>query len=333
MAASAAALSIWWLRSSPCCAVDEEPRTTPSSQPMQPDEHIENKVQPNDPDCSKSRSQRGGAVGGSASELHLKHRLALNLRRLNGRELSLAPRSYLLSSDGASCEFDEFRTDFQVSHVLRVLQSLAQDGGKVGWMARWRAPVQSSSASSVPEGLWGREPVEVEWEAAHDDSFDMGSCIEIVLRLAQLLIVHCRSCGSNGMIVVSTEDWKAIRGFGSAAAVCSAATAAKLPQLVQLAVELLTELRALAAEVTSSCTTHKADGEGDTSPPCTACAAVQQLTLLEHNVWLLKPSNGQAGRGILIIRKLPSSVQNLLSASFAAGRGGKAKRANDVREV
>ena len=56
-----------------------------------------------------------------------------------------------------------------------------------------------------------------------------------------------------------------------------------------------------------------------------------EVSLLYRNIWALKPSCGQFGRGILLLDRLPSDAVELLAWAAAVGRGGL-KGGNDVKE-
>lgn len=65
--------------------------------------------------------------------------------------------------------------------------------------------------------------------------------------------------------------------------------------------------------------------------PAKALVLPCQVTLLHRNIWALKPSCGQFGRGILLFDRLPLDPQQLLKWAAAVGRGGL-KGGNDVKE-
>ncbi|CAJ1346308.1 unnamed protein product, partial [Effrenium voratum] len=103
---------------------------------------------------------RGHDAGpGSVCELHLKHLLALNLRKLRGQELRVAPRSYVLQGPFLDQEFARFCADFRLSHALALVRSCARAAHD-----EFEPSHNELDAAERPEGSWGRELPELLWE-------------------------------------------------------------------------------------------------------------------------------------------------------------------------
>ena len=108
----------------------------------------------NEPLLIRARGHDAGP--GSVSEIHLKHLLALNLRKLRGAEHAFAPRSYiLLPGDFFREEFNSFVLDFKISQALALVKHVACGDVEV---------TGAGITGYTPEGLWGRELPTIRWE-------------------------------------------------------------------------------------------------------------------------------------------------------------------------
>ena len=239
---------------------------------------------------------RGHDAGpGCVSELHLKHLLALNLRKLNGAEVAFAPRSYILQEGNhMDLEIARFVLDFKVSRALAIILHVT---------GQRQRPVQESTpgdmhtahshGSGLPEGLWGRELPEIEWEPGPDKAFSSSEAVFAALAVAERAIQVCWPTG----MTVTDEEWAMIRIYDTTLAVHPEQDAFK-------------ERCEAILEATPS---HL------------------QLPLLRHNFWALKPSCGQFGRGILLMDRLPTRPAQLLEWAACVGRGGQ-KGCKDITQ-
>ncbi|CAK0836814.1 unnamed protein product, partial [Prorocentrum cordatum] len=229
---------------------------------------------------------------GSVKELHLKHLLALNLRKLRGEELRFVPRSYVLQPGNFfEEEFADFAFDFKISQALAVVKYIAE----ASETAPWSPPDPAASgrgARRQPEGLWGRDLLEVSWQPGPDPSLPVdGQCVAAALAVARRVVAAGQA---RRAVAVDEAEWALIRSFSPQARLaeplCDSEAAGAL-------------LRALPAEL--------------------------QVSLLCGNLWLLKPSCGQFGRGILLLDRLPEAPTQLLQWASAVGRGGLKAASND----
>ena len=233
---------------------------------------------------------------GSVKELCFKHLLALNLRKLGDQASCLAPRSYVLQpGNGLEAEYAAFAEDFKISLALAVVKHLAAAPEARG---KPRGPLVDASASArEPEGLWGREEAPIAWQPGPDASQPLpaaggAAALDVCRRLAAALERggHAAAAACR----VELGEWEAIRAFSPLAGVAGAG-----------ADEAVTLLAAL---------------EGS------AKGGALQLPLLWGGLWLLKPSCGQFGRGILLLDRLPEGPpEQLLMWAAGVGRGGHAK--------
>ena len=145
---------------------------------------------------------RGHDAGpGSVSEIHLKHLLALNLRKLQGAEHAFTPRSYILLPGDFEEEFHNFVLDFKTSQALAVVKHLAtpvtpmcQDDTVAGFS--WH-----------PEGLWGRELPEIRWEAGPEAENPLSKeTVEVALLIVETLLEGIER-------KISEAEWLQLRHF------------------------------------------------------------------------------------------------------------------------
>ena len=231
---------------------------------------------------------RGHDAGpGCVSEIHLKHLLALNLRKLGGAELSLAPRSYILQT--GNCmeeEIEGFILDFKVSRALAIVQHFS---GLTCMAEPCPTPTACPNRNScTPEGLWGRELPDIEWEPGPvhaSSSLEAVAAALVVVEQAIRLPVdrwHMH-------LAIADEEWALIRSYDTRSPASRSQD------------DIRHECRALLER----------------------CPIELQLPLLRHNVWALKPSCGQFGRGILLMDRLPARPAELLDWVACVGRGGQ----------
>ena len=143
---------------------------------------------------------RGHDAGpGSVSEIHLKHLLALNLRKLQGAEHAFAPRSYILHpGDFFRDEFNRFALDFKVSQALAVVKHVACGDVDTG---------AGITGGHQIEGLWGRELPAIRWEPGPEASQPLSEIIDVALSVLQRL----EKDEKNG--AVSESEWIQLRSF------------------------------------------------------------------------------------------------------------------------
>lgn len=126
---------------------------------------------------------RGHDAGpGSVSELHLKHLLALNLRKLGTAELGFVPRSYVLKDLDFEEEFQEFRRfseDFKISRALALVKWVAQEGHATRQVPEVKDASRQAGRTEV-EGLWGRELPDITWDDEEDEEDPEGLSDEIL---------------------------------------------------------------------------------------------------------------------------------------------------------
>ena len=134
---------------------------------------------------------RGHDAGpGSVSELHLKHLLALNLRKLQGAEHAFAPRSYVLQR-GSLEEFRRFALDFKMSKALALVRRVALER-----FADERP--QLEAALKEPEGLWGRQLPNIAWETCGGTTEVSEDCLDAAVSLLS------KALGGEGI----EEEWR-----------------------------------------------------------------------------------------------------------------------------
>lgn len=251
------------------------------------------------------------APRGSVNELVSKRLLALNLRKSSPESLAFAPRAYVFSPEDADGgEFSDFVEDFKLSQALAIVRRLANADSEVprvsasapcGYDEAWR------QAQEQPEGLRGRVAPDIPWEEPRVPGGRL-SAVAAAAALAAtrrslarcgrgdpLLGVGCSRC------LVEDDEWSELRCLCPASSLLEEAVAAAHAD----------EAKTLLREVPSEC----------------------QLTLLDRNLWVLKPcSNGGGnGRGILILDRLPLGPGPLLRWAAAVGRAGHAG-ASDARD-
>ena len=221
---------------------------------------------------------RGHDAGpGTVSELHLKHLLALNLRKLRGGEHAFVPRSYVLQP-GCLEEFGRFALDFKISKALALVGRVAR--------GRFADEREGLKAAREPEGLWHRQLPSIAYETSGAGPEVSEDCLD-----AAMLLLGKAFAGEG-----IEEEWRRL---------CDCDTRGPIPFRDGKECQRLSEVADLQSEL--------------------------QMPLLRWNLWALKPSCGQFGRGILLIDRLPSNPQELLDWAAAVGRGGL-KGNNDVKE-
>lgn len=248
---------------------------------------------------------RGKNPLGTLFEVCSKRLLALNLRKLGGRDLHFAPRCYMLPWDnGAGSEFEDFVQDFKFSQALAILKCVSDPASGPG-SACAPACAQSLTAADgpdSPEGLHGRDLPSVSWEPGPEPELgrvvseaDVAVACDVVRRA----IATWGNGGGISSFAINAEEWATLRiacpGLGR-------------PILAGAATGLVAEATKLL----------------DTVP------ARFQMTLLKRNLWVLKPSTngGGNGRGILLLDRLPVCPHELLARVVAVGRGGTAGAAD-----
>eukprot|EP00435_Cladocopium_sp_Y103_P028745 s367_g7.t1 len=158
---------------------------------------------------------RGHDAGpGSVSEIHLKHLLALNLRKLRGGEHAFAPRSYILLPGDFFREFNSFVLDFKISQALALVKHVAcGDVEATG----------PGITGYTPEGLWGRELPTIRWEPGPEAHQPLSNEIVDVA----LSIIECRlsedDCKDGKPL--SELEWIQIRSFDTQSSLESISTA------------------------------------------------------------------------------------------------------------
>ena len=248
----------------------------------------------NEPLLIRARGHDAGP--GSVSEIHLKHLLALNLRKLGGAEHAFAPRSYiLLPGDFFREEFNSFVLDFKISQALALVKHVAH-------VACGDVEVTGAGITGyTPEGLWGRELPTIRWEpgpGAHQPLSN--EMVDVALSIIECRLFEDDSSVSSDCKPLSELEWIQIRSFDTQSSLESISTAQ-----VERCRNTWSRVKDLMPE--------------------------RQASLLHRNFWALKPSCGQFGRGILLIDRLPEEPGQLLEWAAAVGRGGL-KGGNDVRE-
>lgn len=265
---------------------------------------------------------RGRNAGpGSVAELHLKHLLALNLRKLDGAEMGFVPRSYVLQvGNHLEQEFERFVMDFKISqalaitkHVVEILSTprtccqesdIEENDQPLNAADKFEElSGNSHAASSVkgrqPEGLWGREVREITWQLGPDPSQPLDSnAIVAALSVTQRVVDELQHARSPEVtVLVDDAEWILIRRFSPQA------------RLLDWSDSVLERAVALLKAIPASF----------------------QMSLLRANMWVLKPSTGQFGRGIMLLDRIPESPLELLEWANAVGRGGL-KGNNDSKE-
>lgn len=238
---------------------------------------------------------------GSVKELHLKHLLALNLRKLGGEEMAFVPRSYVLQlGNYFEDEFRDFEADFKRSQAVAVLRHLAAFDDALHEQQARIASAKLPTGDLQPEGSWGRQQVEVAWQPGPDTSLLVGiDCVTTALVVAQRVVKAAQQ--KLDMPVVTQHEWSKIRGFSPSA---------------PWAFDVASTMDALRLEVAALLEALPAEFQAD---------------LIHRNLWVMKPSCGQFGRGILILDRLPESTLQLLQWTVSVGRGGL-KSGKDERE-
>jgi len=233
---------------------------------------------------------RRGDHCGSVTEVNSKRLLALNLRKLGGSELRYTPRSYILINDSVGHEFADFVRDFKVSQAFAILKYLSDLQQRTRVLPRTASA--RAAGAQVPEGIFGREVPDILWQPGPDAAQVVtADMVRIAMLVTERALEVFRQGGRISSAVVTDEEWAMLHGFSSHAALDVPDVAACAAQAAQLLAAL--------------------------TPEC-------QVTLLESNLWVMKPSlnGGGNGRGILLIDRLPSSPVQLLSWAAAVGRGG-----------
>lgn len=243
---------------------------------------------------------------GSVKEIALKHLLALNARKLGTRGFGLVPRSYLIEdNEGCGPEFEYFVKDFKLSQAVAVLLCVVdgpcRDSSRGSADALDAIDKDALREERVPEGLWGRELVDIRWQPGpdpgkHANAEIVAAALSVVRRISSSVsgLEGCL-CGAPP---VEDEEWCVLRSFSPMQS---------LDDSVDEAV------KAEAASLLSS------------------LPVSFQLPILRSNLWVLKPSCGQFGRGQLLLDRLPEEPAQLLQWAASIGRGGL-KAAADLRE-
>ena len=149
---------------------------------------------------------RGHDAGpGSVAEFHLKHLLALNLRKLKGAEHAFVPRSYILQGECLE-EFSRFREDFKISQALSLVKYVAEDSQEI------RKQSEAVEEGFRPEGLWGRELPRISWDGERNSVSCSLLDEDVELALLILQNLSCKRLGKQGLFV-RDEEWTQIRGF------------------------------------------------------------------------------------------------------------------------
>ncbi|CAE8609497.1 unnamed protein product [Polarella glacialis] len=233
---------------------------------------------------------RRGDQCGSVKEINSKRLLALNLRKLGGGEFHFTPRSYVLVTDSLGHEFVDFVHDFKASQAFAILKYVSNDqSGCAGLPCSTRVEPPNLQ---LPEGTFGRELPDISWEPGPDPTRGVTTdMVRTSVAVAERAIEVFHQGGRISSVVVTDEEWTVLHDFSPHASPNGLDVAAYAPQAVQLLAAL--------------------------PPEC-------QVTLLEQNLWILKPSlnGGGNGRGIALVDRLPSSPSQLLSWAAAVGRGG-----------
>eukprot|EP00913_Durusdinium_trenchii_P011920 g11197.t1 len=261
---------------------------------------------------------RGHDAGpGSVSELHLKHLLALNLRKLGTAELGFVPRSYVLKDLDFEEEFQEFRRfseDFKISRALALVKWVAQEGHATRQVPEVKDASRQAGRTEV-EGLWGRELPDITWDDEEDEEDPEGLSDEILetsLSILEATLAQRRAVrgetrrpfdvsAADAQSWVRDVDWQRIRRVDWARTWNTSVGSEMMERCRSCVGSIMKEMPEL------------------------------QVTLLHRNIWALKPSCGQFGRGILLFDRLPLDPQQLLKWAAAVGRGGL-KGGNDVKE-
>ena len=144
---------------------------------------------------------RGHDAGpGSVSEIHLKHLLALNLRKLQGAEHAFTPRSYILLPGDFEEEFQNFVLDFKTSQALAVVKHVATPTPMC-------QDVREAGSSWRPEGLWGRELPEIRWEPGPVAQNPLSKeTVEVALLIVESLLEGIER-------TISEAEWLQLRTF------------------------------------------------------------------------------------------------------------------------
>ena len=235
-------------------------------------------------------SVRGHDAGpGCVSEIHLKNLLALNLRKLGGSELAFAPRSYILQAGKfMDVEIQRFVLDFKVSRSLAIVRHVAEVSPGQDQETRRNFPQASLPYDSSPEGLWGRQLPEIEWETGPTQAALNLEAVSAACSVVERAISLPEDRWPLDL-VIADEEWALIRTYDTHAQVSGVQDG--IPQACTLLLR--------------------------------GAPSFLQLSLLRHNVWALKPSCGQFGRGILLLDRLPARPAQLLDWVASVGRGGQ----------
>ena len=254
-------------------------------------------------EAALAQARQHDVVPGSVKEVHLKHLLALNLRKLCDAEYTIAPRSYILLPEDPLGHFHLFVQDFKISQAFAVLRRVVELASSAGDNQPSGPRVSEIALEEIhakpkrsPEGLWGRELVDIDWEPGSEPTqaltpAQVSAAIAVVRRA-----IYAERSGSCGLcsISISEDEWCLLQCFSwfsrweqDAANVFDSESSSRV------ALELLRE-----------------------------APARYQVSLLRNNLWVLKPSNGQFGKGQLILDRLPAKPAQLLQWAADVGRGG-----------
>ncbi|CAE7512800.1 Ttll9 [Symbiodinium natans] len=190
-------------------------------------------------------------------------------------------------------EIQRFVLDFKVSRALAVVQHVSGLSHGVDHTRHGGVQRPRESKSCPPEGLWGREVPEIEWEPdpvhASCSLESVSAALAVVRRAVE---VSDRWPLELPNLPIGDEEWALIRAYDTH---CPA-----------------TDVHDALGECQKTCKTLL-----ERAP------LYLQLPLLRHNFWALKPSCGQFGRGIMLLDRLPARPAQLLDWAACVGRGGQ----------